>query len=40
MRLQADLAKAQRIIDVQRQLSALLAQLATGGAEPTGCGPT
>jgi len=39
-RLQADLAKAQRVIDVQRKLSALLEQLATGSAEPTGGEPT
>jgi len=35
-RLQSDLAKAQRVLDVQRKLSALLEQLATGSAEPTG----
>ena len=39
-RLQADLAKAQRVIDVQRKLSALLEQLATGSAEPNGGEPT
>src|SRR5690348_11480627 len=39
-RLQADLAKAQRVIDVQRKLSALLEQLATGSAEPSGGEPT
>jgi transposase-like protein len=39
-RLQADLGKAQRVIDVQRKLSALLEQLATGSAEPTGGEPT
>src|SRR3954447_20882263 len=39
-RLQADLAKAKRVIDVQRNLSALLEQLATGSAEPTGGEPT
>src|ERR1051326_4843821 len=39
-RLQADLVKAQRVIDVQRKLSALLEQLATGSAEPTGGEPT
>jgi transposase-like protein len=39
-RLQADLAKAQRVIDVQRKLSALLEQLATGSAESTGGEPT
>jgi len=33
-RLQAELGKAQRVIDVQRKLSALLEQLATGSAEP------
>ena len=38
-RLQADLAKAKRVIDVQRKLSALLEQLATGGAETTGGEP-
>ena len=37
--LQADLTKAQRVIDVQRKLSALLEQLATGSAEPTGGEP-
>ena len=39
-RLQADLAKAQRVIDVQRKLSALLEQLATGSADPSGGEPT
>jgi hypothetical protein len=39
-RLQADLVKAQRVIDLQRKLSALLEQLATGSAEPTGGEPT
>jgi transposase-like protein len=39
-RLQADLAKAQRVIDVQRKLSALLEQLATGSAELSGGEPT
>ena len=39
-RLQADLAKAERVIDVQRKLSALLEQLATGSAEPSGGEPT
>ena len=34
-RLQAELGKAQRVIDVQRKLSALLEQLATGSAEPS-----
>ena len=38
-RLQSDLAKAHRVIDVQRKLSALLEQLATGSAEPTGGEP-
>ena len=38
-RLQADLVKAQRVIDVQRKLSALLEQLATGGAETSGGEP-
>jgi transposase-like protein len=38
-RLQADLAKAHRVIDVQRKLSALLEQLATGNAEPNGGEP-
>lgn len=38
-RLQADLAKAERVIDVQRKLSALLEQLATGSAEPNGGEP-
>jgi transposase len=36
VRLQADLAKARRVIDVQGKVSALLEQLATGNAEPTG----
>jgi hypothetical protein len=31
--------KAQRVIDVQRKLSALLEQLATGSAEPNGGEP-
>jgi transposase-like protein len=39
-RLQADLVKAERVIDVQRKLSALLEQLATGSAEPSGGEPT
>jgi transposase len=39
-RLQADLGKARRVIDVQRKLSALLEQLATGSAEPNGGEPT
>src|ERR1700737_3053812 len=38
-RLQADLAKARRVIEVQGKLSALLEQLATGSAEPTGGAP-
>jgi transposase len=38
-RLQADLAKARRVIEVQGKLSALLEQLATGSAEPTGGEP-
>jgi len=38
-RLQADLAKARRVIDVQRKLSALLEQLATGSAGPNGGEP-
>ena len=38
-RLQTDLAKAHRVIDVQRKLSALLEQLATGSAEPNGGEP-
>ena len=38
-RLQADLAKAHRVIDVQKKLSALLEQLATGNAEPNGGEP-
>jgi hypothetical protein len=38
-RLQSDLAKAKRVIDVQRKLSALLEQLATGSAEPNGGEP-
>ena len=33
-RLQADLAKARKVIEVQGKLSALLDQLATGSAEP------
>jgi transposase len=37
--LQADLSKARRVIDVQRKLSALLEQLATGSAEPSGGEP-
>jgi transposase len=38
-RLPSDLTKAHRVIDVQRKLSALLEQLATGSAEPTGGEP-
>ena len=38
--LQAELGKAQRVIDVQRKLSALLEQLATGSAQPSGGEPT
>lgn len=38
--LQAELSKAQRVIEVQRKLSALLEQLATGSAEPSGGEPT
>lgn len=38
--LQAELGKAKRVIDVQRKLSALLEQLATGSAEPSGGEPT
>ena len=38
-RLQAELRKAQRVIDVQRKLSALLEQVATGSAEPNGGEP-
>ena len=34
-RLQADLAKARKVIEVQGKLSALLEQLATGSADPT-----
>jgi transposase len=39
LRLQADLAKARRVIEVQGKVSALLEQLATGSAEPTGGEP-
>jgi hypothetical protein len=35
MRVQADLAKAHKVIEVQGKLSALLEQRATGSAEPT-----
>ena len=38
-RLQADLTKAQHVIEVQRKLSALLEQLATGSAEVNGGEP-
>jgi transposase len=38
-RLQADLAKAHHVIEVQRKLSALLEQLATGSAELNGGEP-
>jgi transposase-like protein len=38
-RLQADLAKAHHVIEVQRKLSALLEQLATGSAEVNGGEP-
>ena len=34
-RLQADLTKARRVIEIQGKLSALLEQLATGSAETT-----
>jgi transposase len=39
LRLQSDLAKARRVIEVQGKVSALLEQLATGSAEPTGGEP-
>ena len=39
-RLQSDLAKARRVIDVQRKLSAQLEQLATGSAKPNGGEPS
>jgi len=39
LRLQTDLAKARRVIEVQGKVSALLEQLATGSAEPTGGEP-
>ncbi len=39
-RLQFDLSKARRVIEVQGKLSVLLEQLATGSAEPTGGEPT
>jgi len=38
-RLQSDLAKARRVIEVQGKLSALLEQLATGSADPSGDEP-
>jgi transposase len=38
-RLQSDLAKARRVIEVQGKLSALLEQLATGSAESIGGEP-
>jgi transposase-like protein len=38
-RLQADLTKAHQVIEVQRKLSALLEQLATGSAETSGGEP-
>jgi transposase len=38
-RLQADLGKARRVIEVQGKLSALLEQLVTGGAETNGGEP-
>ena len=38
-RLQADLAKAHTVIEVQGKLSALLEQLATGGVETNGGEP-
>jgi transposase len=37
-RLQADLAKAHKVIEVQGKLSALLEQLATGSAETSSGG--
>ena len=39
VRLQSDLAKARKVIEVQGNLSALLEQLATGGAEASGGEP-
>jgi transposase-like protein len=39
-RLEAELAKARRVIEVQGELSALLEQLATGSETPTGGEPT
>ena len=38
-RLQSDLSKARKVIEVQGKLSALLEQLATGGAETSGGEP-
>jgi transposase-like protein len=38
-RLQADLAKARKVIEVQGKLSALLEQLATGSESPSGGEP-
>jgi len=38
-RLEAELAKARRVIEVQGKLSALLEQLATGSADPSGGEP-
>ena len=38
-RLEADLAKAHTVIEIQGKLSALLEQLATGGAETSGGEP-
>src|SRR5919201_3548827 len=38
-RLQSDLAKARKVIEVQGKLSALLEQLATDSAEPSGGEP-
>jgi transposase-like protein len=38
-RLQSELTKARRVIEVQGKLSALLEQLATGSAEPNGGEP-
>jgi transposase-like protein len=39
VRLEADLAKAHTVIEIQGKLSALLEQLATGGAETSGGEP-
>jgi transposase len=39
-RLQSDLSKARRMIEVKGKLSVLLEQLATGSADPTGGEPT